>query len=124
LREIACDAAVTRLLRADAPAYGGTLGRLATAGLSRPPVSALGFLGGPSEILHRLERIMRPGRSATAGRPAAAAALLLALLACGPAFESPELRPIAGAASTPPGCWQLRFEVMKALVESERSEVR
>jgi beta-lactamase regulating signal transducer with metallopeptidase domain len=119
LREVGCDAAVARLLGGAAPGYARTLARFAS-GVGRAPVRcAVGFLRGEAQVVVRLERLVRPSRVRPAVERAAALALLVGLLAVPPRFEARTPAPPApDAACAPPGCFQLRFEVMRAYAQT------
>lgn len=118
LREIECDGLVARTLRDEAPAYRLTLLRLARSLLVRP--AAMGFVHTHSQIMARLTHLelpplRRPGRA----RAAAACVFGVLLVCCVPRI-GPSTRPVEATAeelSKLPGCFQLRFAVMRAQAE-------
>lgn len=115
LRELACDAAVARVLGEQSPAYRRTLLALS----QRLVMAPIGFLGRPSPLIERLEALRAPRDRR--GQTWLAGLSLVGLLACsggGPAEPSPgSPPPLPFLDADPQGCFQKRMLVFHLLAE-------
>ncbi len=115
LRELACDAAVARVLGEQSSAYRRTLLVLS----QRLVMAPIGFLGRPSPLIERLEALRAPRDRR--GQTWFAGLALIGLLACsggGPAEAAPgSPPPLPFLDADPQGCFQKRMLVFHLLAE-------
>lgn len=125
-RELACDAAVARVLGDEAPRYRNTLLRLA-AEVHLPEHRALrgpavAFLSRRSEVLRRLESLSRePLLSGRASSIASFAAFAVLAACCVPSAQTDPV-PDELATFEPQGCMQVRFAFMQELARAQGLE--
>lgn len=122
LREICCDQAVVSALQDRDGSYRRTLLRLARS-LVMPQTApaSLAFVHRHSQIMSRLMHLQRPLPNRPRAVHASATALLAVLLLCCVPRVAPTSRPVEPAAAMKwdelPGCFQLRYAVMRAMAE-------
>jgi beta-lactamase regulating signal transducer with metallopeptidase domain len=122
LREICCDQAVVCALQDRDGSYRRTLLRLARS-LVMPQAApaSLAFVHRHSQILSRLLHLQRPLPNRPRVVNASATALLAVLLLCCVPRVAPPSRPAESASAMRwddlPGCFQLRYAVMRAMAE-------